>query len=158
MALGGYQTSRRFMRRCGRIAFAVVNCSLSGADCFCPISRDSTTADRQGTRLDPSDCITFGKPLNPLGRHHNLLLCDVFASTEAPAFGQTPKAEGTRNWLAPRRVFEGNCSSSAILAKQLTPETLGKVVAIYEDSVFAQGVLWNIDSFDQWGVELGRSS
>jgi glucose-6-phosphate isomerase len=113
----------------------------------------------QGTRLIPSDFIAFAKPLNPLGRHHDLLLANVFAQTEALAFGKTPEqvsAEGTPDWLVPHRVFEGNRPSNTILAEQLTPETLGKLVALYEHSVFTQGVLWNIDSFDQWGVELGK--
>jgi glucose-6-phosphate isomerase len=113
----------------------------------------------QGTRLIPCDFIAFGKPLNPLGRHHDLLLANVFAQTEALAFGKTPeevKAEGTPDWLVPHRVFEGNRPSNTILAEQLTPETLGKLVALYEHAVFTQGVLWNIDSFDQWGVELGK--
>jgi glucose-6-phosphate isomerase len=113
----------------------------------------------QGTRLIPSDFIAFAKPLNPLGRHHDMLLANVFAQTEALAFGKTPaqvKAEGTPDWLVPHRVFEGNRPSNTILAERLTPEILGKLVALYEHSVFAQGVLWNIDSFDQWGVELGK--
>jgi glucose-6-phosphate isomerase len=113
----------------------------------------------QGTRLIPCDFIAFVEPLNPLGRHHDMLLANVFAQTEALAFGKTPeqvKAEGTPDWLVPHRVFEGNRPSNTILAEQLTPETLGKLVALYEHSVFTQGVLWNIDSFDQWGVELGK--
>jgi glucose-6-phosphate isomerase len=113
----------------------------------------------QGTRLIPCDFIAFGKPLNPLGRHHDLLLANVFAQTEALAFGKTPeqvKAEGTPDWLVPHRVFEGNRPSNTILAEQLTPEALGKLVALYEHSVLTQGVLWDIDSFDQWGVELGK--
>jgi glucose-6-phosphate isomerase len=113
----------------------------------------------QGTRLIPCDFIAFMKPLNPLGRHHDLLLANVFAQTEALAFGKTPeqvKAEGTPDWLVPHRVFEGNRPTNTILTDQLTPETLGKLVALYEHSVFTQGVLWNIDSFDQWGVELGK--
>jgi glucose-6-phosphate isomerase len=113
----------------------------------------------QGTRLIPCDFIAFAKPLNPLGRHHDMLLANVFAQTEALAFGKTPeqvRAEGTPDWLVPHRVFEGNRPSNTILAEQLTPETLGKLVALYEHSVFTQGVLWNIDSFDQWGVELGK--
>jgi len=113
----------------------------------------------QGTRLIPCDFIAFAKPLNPMGRHHDLLLANVFAQTEALAFGKTPeqvRAEGTPDWLVPHRVFEGNRPSNTILAEQLTPETLGKLVALYEHSVFTQGVLWNIDSFDQWGVELGK--
>jgi glucose-6-phosphate isomerase len=113
----------------------------------------------QGTRLIPCDFIAFTKPLNPLGRHHDMLLANVFAQTEALAFGKTPeqvKGEGTPDWLVPHRVFDGNRPSNTILAERLTPETLGKLVALYEHSVFAQGVLWNIDSFDQWGVELGK--
>jgi glucose-6-phosphate isomerase len=113
----------------------------------------------QGTRLIPCDFIAFANPLNPLGRHHDMLLANVFAQTEALAFGKTPdqvKAEGTPDWLVPHRVFEGNRPSNTILAERLTPETLGKLVALYEHSVFTQGVLWNIDSFDQWGVELGK--
>jgi glucose-6-phosphate isomerase len=113
----------------------------------------------QGTRLIPCDFIGFAKPLNPLGRHHDMLLANVFAQTEALAFGKTPeqvKAEGTPDWLVPHRVFEGNRPSNTILAEQLDPETLGKLIALYEHSVFTQGVVWNIDSFDQWGVELGK--
>jgi glucose-6-phosphate isomerase len=113
----------------------------------------------QGTPLIPCDFIAFAKPLNQLGRHHDMLLANVFAQTEALAFGKTPeqvKAEGTADWLVPHRVFEGNRPSNTILAEQLTPEVLGKLVALYEHSVFTQGVLWNIDSFDQWGVELGK--
>jgi glucose-6-phosphate isomerase len=113
----------------------------------------------QGTRLIPCDFIAFAKPLIQLGRHHDMLLANVFAQTEALAFGKTSeqvKAEGTPDWLVPHRVFEGNRPSNTILAEQLTPEVLGKLVALYEHSVFTQGVLWNIDSFDQWGVELGK--
>ncbi|PYS03569.1 MAG: glucose-6-phosphate isomerase [Acidobacteria bacterium] len=113
----------------------------------------------QGTRLIPCDFIAFAKPLHPLGRHHDMLLANVFAQTEALAFGKTPdevKAEGTPDWLVPHRVFEGNRPSNTILAERLTPETLGKLVALYEHSVFTQGTIWNIDSFDQWGVELGK--
>jgi glucose-6-phosphate isomerase len=113
----------------------------------------------QGTRLIPCDFIAFVKPLNPLGRHHDILLSNVFAQAEALAFGKTPeqvKAEGTPDWLVPHRVFEGNRPSNTILAEQLNPETLGKLVALYEHAVFTQGVLWDIDSFDQWGVELGK--
>jgi glucose-6-phosphate isomerase len=113
----------------------------------------------QGTRLIPCDFIAFVKPLNPLGRHHDMLLANVFAQSEALAFGKTAeqvKAEGTPDWLVPHRVFEGNRPTNTILADQLTPETLGKLVALYEHSVFTQGVIWNIDSFDQWGVELGK--
>ena len=113
----------------------------------------------QGTRLIPCDFIAFAKPLNPLGRHHDILLANVFAQTEALAFGKTPeqvKAEGTEDWLVPHRVFEGNRPSNTILAECLTPEILGTLIALYEHSVFTQGVIWNIDSFDQWGVELGK--
>jgi glucose-6-phosphate isomerase len=113
----------------------------------------------QGTRLIPCDFIAFGQTLNPLGRHHDLLLANVFAQSEALAFGKTPeqvKAEGTPDWLVPHRVFEGNRPSNTILAERLTPETLGKLVALYEHSVFTQGVIWEINSFDQWGVELGK--
>ena len=113
----------------------------------------------QGTRLIPCDFIAFGQPLNPLGPHHDMLLANVFAQTEALAFGKTPeqvKAEGTPDWLVPHRVFEGNRPSNTILATRLTPEVLGKLVALYEHSVFAQGAIWQINSFDQWGVELGK--
>ncbi|MGO9435793.1 MAG: glucose-6-phosphate isomerase [Terracidiphilus sp.] len=113
----------------------------------------------QGTRLISCDFIAFARPLNPLGRHHDMLLANVFAQTEALAFGKTPeqvKAEGTPDWLIPHRVFEGNRPSNTILVDRLTPEVLGKLVALYEHAVFTQGVIWNIDSFDQWGVELGK--
>jgi glucose-6-phosphate isomerase len=113
----------------------------------------------QGTRLIPCDFIAFAKPLNVVGRHHDMLLANVFAQTEALAFGKTPeqvKAEGTPDWLVPHRVFEGNRPSNTILAERLTPETLGTLVALYEHAVFTQGVIWDIDSFDQWGVELGK--
>jgi len=113
----------------------------------------------QGTRLIPCDFIAFAQPLNPLGRHHDLLMANVLAQTEALAFGKTAeevKAEGTPDWLVPHRVFEGNRPSTTILADRLTPETLGKLVALYEHSVFTQGTIWQIDSFDQWGVELGK--
>jgi glucose-6-phosphate isomerase len=113
----------------------------------------------QGTRLIPSDFIAFHQSLNPLGRHHDLLLANVFAQTEALAFGKTAeevKNEGTPNWLVPHRTFEGNRPSNTIMADRLTPEVLGKLIALYEHSVFTQGVIWNIDSFDQWGVELGK--
>jgi glucose-6-phosphate isomerase len=113
----------------------------------------------QGTRLIPCDFIGFARTLNPLGRHHDLLMANVFAQGEALAFGKTAeqvKAEGTPDWLVPHKVFEGNRPSNTILADVLTPEILGKLVALYEHSVFTQGVLWNIDSFDQWGVELGK--
>jgi glucose-6-phosphate isomerase len=113
----------------------------------------------QGTKLIPCDFIGFCRALNPLGRHHDLLLSNIFAQAEALAFGKTPeqvKAEGTPDWLVPHRVFEGNRPSTVILADELTPEMLGKLVALYEHSVFTQGAVWNIDSFDQWGVELGK--
>jgi glucose-6-phosphate isomerase len=113
----------------------------------------------QGTRLIPCDFIAFGQTLNPLGRHHDILLANVFAQAEALAFGKTReqvKAEGTPDWLVPHRVFEGNRPSNTILAERLTPETLGKLVALYEHSVFTQGAIWGIGSFDQWGVELGK--
>jgi glucose-6-phosphate isomerase len=113
----------------------------------------------QGTRLIPCDFIAFSKSLNPLGRHHDMLIANVLAQTEALAFGKTPEqveAEGTPEWLVPHRVFEGNRPSNTILAERLTPEALGKLVALYEHSVFTQGAIWNIDSFDQWGVELGK--
>jgi glucose-6-phosphate isomerase len=113
----------------------------------------------QGTRLIPCDFIAFGQSLNPLGRHHDLLLANVFAQTEALAFGKTAeqvKAEGTPDWLVPHRVFEGNRPSNTIVMDRLTPAALGKLVALYEHSVFTQGTIWDIDSFDQWGVELGK--
>jgi glucose-6-phosphate isomerase len=113
----------------------------------------------QGTRLIPCDFIAFTTALNPLGRHHDMLMSNVFAQTEALAFGKTPeqvKAEGTPDWLVPHRTFEGNRPSNTILADRLTPESLGKLVALYEHSVFTQGAIWSIDSFDQWGVELGK--
>ena len=113
----------------------------------------------QGTRLIPCDFIAFARPIHPVGSHHDILLANVFAQSEALAFGKTAeevKAEGTADWLVPHREFEGNRPSNTILAEQLTPETLGKLIALYEHSVFTQGVIWNIDSFDQWGVELGK--
>jgi glucose-6-phosphate isomerase len=113
----------------------------------------------QGTRLIPCDFIAFGKSLNPLGRHHDMLLANVFAQSEALAFGKTAeevKAEGTPDWLVPHRVFAGNRPSNTILAEKLTPNILGKLVALYEHAVFTQGVIWQINSFDQWGVELGK--
>jgi glucose-6-phosphate isomerase len=113
----------------------------------------------QGTRLIPCDFIGFAKTLNLLGNHHDLLLANVFAQGEALAFGKTAeevKAEGTPDWLVPHRVFEGDRPSSTFLLEELTPEALGKLVALYEHSVFTQGVIWQIDSFDQWGVELGK--
>jgi len=113
----------------------------------------------QGTKLIPCDFIGFGKTLNPLSDHHDLLMSNLFAQSEALAFGKTAdqvKAEGTADWLVPHRVFEGNRPSNTILLEQLTPEALGKLVALYEHAVFTQGAIWNIDSFDQWGVELGK--
>src|SRR6516164_5399314 len=114
----------------------------------------------QATKLIPCDFIAVNQPQSALGRHHDLLLANVFAQTEALAFGKTPeqvKAEGTPDWLVPHRVFEGNRPSNTILADRLTPETLGKLVALYEHNVCTQGVIWNINSFDQWGVELGKA-
>ncbi len=114
----------------------------------------------QGTRLIPCDFIAFGHAITPLGRHHDMLLANVFAQTEVLAFGKTKeqvKAEGTPDWLAPHRVFEGNRPSNTLMADRLTPETLGKLVALYEHSVFTQGTIWGINSFDQWGVELGKA-
>jgi glucose-6-phosphate isomerase len=114
----------------------------------------------QGTKLIPCDFIAFNQMLNPLGRHHDILIANVIAQGEALAFGKTAeqvKAEGTPDWLVPHRVFEGNRPSTTILAEKLTPEALGKLVALYEHSVFTQGAVWNINSFDQWGVELGKA-
>ena len=113
----------------------------------------------QGTRLIPCDFIAFVHALNPVGRHHDMLIANVFAQTEALAFGKTPeqvKAEGTPDWLVAHRVFEGNRPSNTILIERLTPAALGKLIALYEHSVFTQGTIWGIDSFDQWGVELGK--
>jgi glucose-6-phosphate isomerase len=113
----------------------------------------------QGTKLVPCDFIAFARPLNPLGRHHDLLLANVFAQSEALAFGKSAdqvRAEGTAEWLVPHRTFEGNRPSNTLLLDLLTPAALGKLVALYEHLVFTQGVIWNIDSFDQWGVELGK--
>jgi len=114
----------------------------------------------QGTKLIPCDFIGFIQPLNHLGRHHDLLMANMFAQAEALAFGKTPQevqADGTPAWLVPHKTFEGNRPSSTILMERLTPEALGKLVALYEHSVFTQGAIWNIDSFDQWGVELGKA-
>ena len=114
----------------------------------------------QGTNLIPCDFIAFTETLNPLGRHHDILMANVFAQTEALAFGKTAeqvKSEGTPDWLVPHRVFEGNRPSNTLLADRLTPATLGKLVALYEHSVFTQGTVWQINSFDQWGVELGKA-
>ena len=113
----------------------------------------------QGTRLIPADFIGFYKAINPLGRHHDMLMANVFAQTEALAFGKTAdevRAEGVPEALVPHKVFEGNRPSNTILAEKLTPHTLGALIALYEHSVFTQGVIWSIDSFDQWGVELGK--
>jgi glucose-6-phosphate isomerase len=113
----------------------------------------------QGTRLVPSDFIAFARTLNPLGDQHDMLLANVFAQGEALAFGKTPdevKAEGSPDWLVPHRTFEGNRPSNTLLLERLTPEALGKLVALYEHIVFTQGVIWQVDSFDQWGVELGK--
>jgi glucose-6-phosphate isomerase len=113
----------------------------------------------QGTRLIPCDFIAFAHTLNEVGRHHDMLLANVFAQTEALAFGKTVeqvKAEGTPDWLVPHRLFEGNRPSNTILLDRLTPAALGKLVALYEHSVFTQGTIWQVDSFDQWGVELGK--
>jgi len=113
----------------------------------------------QGTRLIPCDFIAFARALTPLGEHHDILLANVLAQAEALAFGKTAaevKAEGTPDWLVPHRVFEGNRPSNMLLADRLTPEVLGKLVALYEHIVFTQGIIWNVDSFDQWGVELGK--
>jgi glucose-6-phosphate isomerase len=114
----------------------------------------------QGTNLIPCDFITFTTTLNQLGRHHDMLIANVFAQTEALAFGKTPeqvKSEGTPDWLVPHRVFEGNRPSNTILADKLTPKILGSLIALYEHSVFTQGTIWQINSFDQWGVELGKA-
>ncbi|MGH2924359.1 MAG: glucose-6-phosphate isomerase, partial [Solirubrobacterales bacterium] len=114
----------------------------------------------QGTRLIPSDLIGFTHSLNPLGPHHDLLVSNVFAQAEALAFGKTPeevRAEGTPDAVVPHRVMEGNRPSNVIMVDRLTPHSLGSLVALYEHSVFTQGVVWGIDSFDQWGVELGKA-
>src|SRR5262249_10920102 len=113
----------------------------------------------QGTKLVPLDLIGFAKPLNPLGGHHDVLMSNVFAQAEALAFGRTAeevRVEGTPPALVPHRVMEGNRPTNVLLAEELTPRTLGTLVALYEHSVFTQGVIWGIDSFDQWGVELGK--
>jgi glucose-6-phosphate isomerase len=113
----------------------------------------------QGTRLIPCDFVAFAQSLNPVGDHHDLLMANVFAQTEALAFGKTAEevaAEGTPEWLVPHRVFEGNRPTNTILAERLTPHTLGTLVALYEHSVFTQGTIWGVNSFDQWGVELGK--
>ena len=113
----------------------------------------------QGTKLIPCDFIGFCQTLNPLGEHHDLLMANIFAQGEALAFGKTAaevRAEGVPEWLVPHKTFLGNRPSTTILAERLTPATLGELVALYEHSVYVQGVIWNIDSFDQWGVELGK--
>jgi glucose-6-phosphate isomerase len=113
----------------------------------------------QGTRFIPCDFIAFDETLNPIGQHHDLLLANVFAQGEALAFGKTPdevRAEGSPDWLVPHRTFEGNRPSNMLLLKRLTPAALGRLVALYEHIVFTQGVIWNVGSFDQWGVELGK--
>lgn len=113
----------------------------------------------QGTRLIPCDFIAFARSLNPVGRHHDILIANVLAQSEALAFGKTAEQvrnDGTAEWLVPHRVFDGNRPSNTIFAEQLTPGILGKLIALYEHSVFTQGAIWNIDSFDQWGVELGK--
>ena len=114
----------------------------------------------QGTSLIPCDFIAFGKTHNLIGRHHDILIANALAQAEALAFGKTSeqvKAEGTAEWLVPHRVFAGNRPSNTLLAERLTPEVLGKLVALYEHSVFTQGTIWQINSFDQWGVELGKA-
>jgi glucose-6-phosphate isomerase len=113
----------------------------------------------QGTKLIPCDFIGFCQTLNPLGRHHNLLMANLFAQTEALAFGKTPqqvKADGVSDSLVPHRTFEGNHPTNTLLLDRLTPASLGKIVALYEHKVFVQGTIWHINSFDQWGVELGK--
>jgi glucose-6-phosphate isomerase len=113
----------------------------------------------QGTRLIPCDFIAFAQPLNLLGEHHDLLVANVLAQSEALAFGKTAdevKAEGTPDWLVPHRTFDGNRPSNTLLLERLTPAALGSLVALYEHSVFVQSVIWQIDAFDQWGVELGK--
>jgi glucose-6-phosphate isomerase len=113
----------------------------------------------QGTEIIPADFIGFAHSLNPIGEHHDLLTANVFAQGEALAFGKTPeqvKEEGTEDWLVPHRVFEGNRPSNTMLLDRLTPYALGTLVALYEHSVFTQGTIWSINSFDQWGVELGK--
>jgi glucose-6-phosphate isomerase len=113
----------------------------------------------QGTRLIPLDFIAFSESLNPLGEHHDLLIANVFAQAEALAFGKTAaevKAEGSPDWLVPHRTFEGNRPSNLLWLEKLTPAALGKLVALYEHNVFTQGTIWDVDSFDQWGVELGK--
>jgi glucose-6-phosphate isomerase len=113
----------------------------------------------QGTRLVPCDFIGFGQSLNPVGEQHAMLIANMLAQGEALAFGKTPaelRADGSPDWLIPHKTFDGNRPSNTLLLPRLTPAALGKLVALYEHSVFTQGALWNIDSFDQWGVELGK--
>jgi len=113
----------------------------------------------QGTRLILATFIAFSKAINPIGRHHDILIANVFAQAEALAFGKTTQqveVDGTPAWLAPHRTFEGNRPSNMIILDRLTPAALGKLIALYEHSVFTQGIIWRIDSFDQWGVELGK--
>jgi glucose-6-phosphate isomerase len=113
----------------------------------------------QGTKLIPCDFIGFCQTLNPLGKHHDLLMANMFAQAEALAFGKTAeqvKAEGTADWLVPHRVFEGNRPSNTLLVERLTPSSLGHLIALYEHSVFTQGAVWDVNPFDQWGVELGK--
>ena len=113
----------------------------------------------QGTKLIPCDFLAFARSLNPLGRHHDLLMANVFAQAEALAFGKSPdqvKAEGTADWLVPHRTFPGNRPSNTLLLERLTPAALGKLIGLYEHSVFTQGAIWNVNPFDQWGVELGK--
>ena len=114
----------------------------------------------QGTKLIPADFIGFCRTLNPLGNHHDLLMANLFAQTEALAFGKTGEeaaAEGMPDGQVPHRTFEGNRPTNTILAERLTPETLGKIIGLYEHKVFVQGSIWGINSFDQWGVELGKA-
>ena len=113
----------------------------------------------QGTRFIPCDFVAFGETLNPIGQHHDILLANVFAQGEALAFGKTPeevRSEGSPDWLVPHRTFQGNRPSNTLLLPRLTPAALGRLVALYEHIVFTQGVIWNLGSFDQWGVELGK--
>jgi glucose-6-phosphate isomerase len=114
----------------------------------------------QGTHLIPCDFIAFARPLNPLGRHHDLLLANVFAQGEALAFGKTAdelRREKCPDWLVPHRTFHGNRPSNTLLLDELTPAALGRLVALYEHITFTQGAIWDINCFDQWGVELGKA-
>ena len=136
--------------------------SAAGEQCHRLVYRRRSTGTSlcPDTRLVPCDFIAFFQSLNPIGHHHDILIANVFAQAEALAFGKTPeqvKAEGTPDRLVPHRVFEGNRPSNIILADRLTPESLGKLVALYEHSVFTQGAIWQINPFDQWGVELGKA-